>query len=75
MILSQGSRLRKVHAGTFGWLGLAAYVGAYDLYAINTKHETLTSAFGRMIDHPAKRLGVVAAWLYVTYHLFSGARP
>lgn len=56
--------------GTWGWIGLTAYVALWDAYA----PETLSSAFGRAILHPRARWPVVALWGVTTAHLF-GALP
>lgn len=56
--------------GTYAWLGLSAYVVAYDLWAIRTGHQTLSSAFYEAVKHPQRRWLVVASWAYLTAHLF-----
>lgn len=56
--------------GTWGWLGLTAYVIAWDTFA----PETLSGAFGRAVLHPRARWPVILAWSITTAHPF-GALP
>jgi hypothetical protein len=55
--------------GGWGWLGLAAYVAAYDYWTIRTNRETLSSAFGRSMRHPVARIGTVAVTIQLLKHL------
>ena len=57
-------------SGTIGWAFLSAYVVAWDLVALFSGHETLTSAFWRGTHHPVSRLPVTVVWLVTTAHLF-----
>lgn len=57
-------------SGTKAWVGLAAYVLAWDAYAHYTGRETLSQAFYKGLSHPVKRWRVVILWVYVTAHLF-----
>lgn len=52
------------------WLGLAAYVAAYDTWAIATGRETLSTAFHRASRHPVARWPVVAAVGVTVVHLY-----
>lgn len=58
--------VKRLKPGTWGWIGLTAYVAAWDALA----PETLTGAFGRAVLHPRKRWQVIAAWGVTTAHLF-----
>jgi hypothetical protein len=57
-------------SGTWAWAGLAVYVVLWDLYAVRTGRETLSSAFYKGLHHPVKRWRVVLLWTYITAHLF-----
>lgn len=57
-------------SGTKGWIGLVAYVLAYDLYAIRYGKQTLSSAFYEALKHPQRRWLVIISWAYLTRHLF-----
>lgn len=57
-------------SGTWAWAGLAAYVVLWDLYAVRTGRETLSTAFYKGLTHPVKRWRVVLLWTYITAHLF-----
>lgn len=59
-----------LRSGTKAWAGLAAYVIAWDTYAVVAKKETLSTAFYKGLEHPVKRWQVVALWGYITAHLF-----
>lgn len=62
--------MSETKSGTLAWAGLAAYVLAWDCYALTRKKETLTSAFERAITHPIARLPVALLWGVTTLHLF-----
>ena len=51
--------------GTWGWVGLAAYVVAWDLVA----SETLTHAAHRAVETPLGRAAVTATVGYMGLHL------
>lgn len=53
-------------AGTWGWVGLGAYVAAWDYWA----PETLTNAFLRGREHRVGKFVVAAAAGYVAAHLY-----
>ncbi len=55
-----------LRGGTLGWLLLAGFVTAWDVFA----EETLSTAFWRAVRSPRKRWVVIAAWAYITVHLF-----
>ena len=56
-------------SGTTGWVALAGLVVSYDLWAMLTDRETMTSAFGRALKHPFARWPVLVAWGVTTLHL------
>jgi len=53
-----------------GWIGLAAFVIIYDVWAVLTEAETLTGGFIRWLRNPVTRGPLVAVWSIVTLHLF-----
>ena len=55
------------NAGTYGWLGLAAYVIAFDVLA----PETLSSAADRALEHDYMKWVAWAAGGIVTGHVFN----
>lgn len=54
-----------------GWFLLAGYVAAYDLWAIRTNRETLSSAFLRAVQHPINKWPTIFVWAGLTAHLFN----
>lgn len=56
----------NVKKADVAWLILAAYVAAYDVYAIYRGRETLSSAFWRALTHPKAKFAtaLVATGLY-----------
>ena len=60
----------KVREGDAAWIGLLAYVTAYDAYAMITGRETLTNSYYRALADPKRRWLTIAAWGYLTGHLF-----
>lgn len=58
-----------------GWVILAAWITAYDLYAIRSGRQTLSAAFYEAVKHPQRRWLVVASWAYLTAHLFHLGNP
>lgn len=58
------------HQGSLAWVGLSSYVVLYDIWAMFSGKETLSSAFERAIQAPKKRWLVTASWLLTTKHLF-----
>lgn len=53
-----------------GWLGLGAYIVAYDTWAILRGHQTLSSAFYEALRHPTRKWYVVLAWAALSAHLY-----
>jgi hypothetical protein len=56
--------------GAYAWAALAAFVVAYDSYAITTKKaETLTRYFWRSTEDSKKSILPLASWAVITAHL------
>lgn len=51
------------------WLGLAAYVAAYDYYAIKTGRETLSGAYWHALRNPKTRVLAVCSATILYKHL------
>ena len=62
-------------SGTKAWAGLMGYVVLWDLFAVRTGRETLSTAFYNGLSHPVKRWRVVLLWTYVTAHLLTWIPP
>jgi hypothetical protein len=63
------SRLKwRPSRGSYGWLGLAAYVALFDVIS----RETLSSAFTTAMSDPKRRPWVVAVTVYLVAHLYHG---
>lgn len=58
-----------ISPGAKAWIGLTAYVLAYDTFAIITKRDTMSTAFAEAMKHPTKRAIPVTSWWYITVHL------
>jgi hypothetical protein len=54
--------------GSWGWLGLAGYVVAFDVLS----QETLSAAFTTAVTCPRRRPWVVASTAYLVLHLYHG---
>ena len=59
----------KYH-GPSAWAGLAAYVAAYDLWALAAGHKTLSKAFLDGLKTWHGRLALAVIWGWLTAHLF-----
>ena len=59
---------RRPHSGEGAWIGLAAYIVAYDWYALKTGRKTLSETFHEI---SRTRFGplVLAFWVYLSLHL------
>lgn len=55
-----------------GWGALTAVVVAYDVWALKTRHRTMSKGFWLAVRDPRLRWVVVPLWLALTYHLFVG---
>ncbi len=56
-------------AGIAAWIGLAAYIVAYDYYACKHEKETMSTAFGRALDHKLARWPTLLVLVIVVKHL------
>jgi len=65
----------RVRRGGWGWIGLAVYVAAVDVWLIRARRPTLSQVFGDALKHPARRWPVVVAWVAITLHLFGELIP
>lgn len=59
----------KISDAGKAWIGLAAFVVAYDTWAIRTRRETLSMAFTRAISHPMKRWPTLVGSTVLYTHL------
>lgn len=61
--------------GRWGWLGLAAYVLAWDLIALRRRRlETLSGCFERTAAGRVGRYLLTVTWLVLSCHLFGRPR-
>lgn len=58
----------KIRGGS-AWIGLAAYVIAYDYYACKHEKETMSTAFGRALSHKLGRWPTLLVLVIVVKHL------
>ncbi len=56
--------------GQYAWLGLIAYVIAYDIVAILKDKRTLSGAFYSATTNTIGRVVLATLWGYLTAHLF-----
>lgn len=56
----------------YGWLGIVAWVTAYDVWAMKTKNITLSQGFWNSVHHRHYRWVVIPVWAALTWHLFTG---
>jgi hypothetical protein len=45
----------RIKRADVAWIGIAAFVGAYDYWAIRNGHETLSRAYWRALKNPRTR--------------------
>jgi hypothetical protein len=67
--LSVGEATTKIKRADAAWILLAAYVAAYDYYAIKTGRETLSRAYWRALEHPTTRWPAVLVCTGLFKHL------
>lgn len=60
----------KISEGDAAWIGLLAYVVAYDAYAMITGRETLSSSYYRALSDPKRSKLTIAVWLGLSAHLY-----
>ena len=61
--------MSRPDAGDTGWLALAAYVIAFDAWAITQGRTTLSASFTAALASPHRRWPTIALWAYLTAHL------
>lgn len=65
----------KVTPGGKCWIVMATGIAAMDVYLIRRGHATMSECFGQAVSHPRRKWFVIAAWGYITLHLFGGFLP
>ena len=58
--------------GDKAWIGLLAYVVAYDAFAKLRRTDTLSRSFDRAMEDPVRGQLTLFVWVIITVHLFSG---
>jgi len=59
----------KIKKSDVGWAAIAAFVAAYDYWAIKNRHETLSSGFWRALRNPKSRWPAIAVCTGLYKHL------
>ena len=62
------------NTGALGWAITTAAVVGYDLWAILTKHQTMSAWFGRQLADPCRRGVLAFVWGLLTWHLFGDGK-
>ena len=62
--------MKDIDEGHYAWLGLVAYVIAYDAIAIVKGKRTLSNAFYTATGQRRTKLALIMLWGYLTAHLF-----
>lgn len=62
--------MKDIDEGHYAWLGLVAYVIAYDVIAIIKGKRTLSNAFYTATNQKRTKLALIVLWGYLTAHLF-----
>ena len=62
--------MKDIDEGHYAWIGLIAYVIAYDAVAIVKGKRTLSNAFYTATGQRRKKLALIMLWGYLTAHLF-----
>lgn len=57
--------------GWAGWFGMTAWIFLWDIWALRTNHQTMTSAFKKLTQNPYGRILLTAIWGALTLHLFT----
>tara|TARA_B100001996_G_C18668441_1_gene595725 strand:+ start:1598 stop:1846 length:249 start_codon:yes stop_codon:yes gene_type:complete len=57
--------------GWAGWFGMTAWIFLWDIWALRTNHQTMTSAFKKLTQNPYGRIVLTAIWGALTLHLFT----
>lgn len=66
--------VKRVGRAQQAWIGLAIYVVLADSLLVHRREPTMSSAFREAVCHPRRRWPVIAAWAYLTLHLFGPNR-
>ena len=64
---------RKKHCLDYGgmaWMIMAAYIIAYDVFAMRTSRSTLSATFYKFSSSKLGRPSLILFWFYLTSHLF-----
>jgi hypothetical protein len=56
--------------GIFGWAATAIVVIAYDYWAMNSRHQTMSNAFKNGLFRRSTFLPTFVGWAILTWHLF-----
>jgi hypothetical protein len=67
--------MKKLRPGGWAWIGLGVGIASADYWLLRNGHDPMSAVFGDAIQHPIKRWPVVAAWTYITLHLFGRWLP
>ena len=62
--------MSRIKEGDIAWVGLLAYIVAYDAYAMTTGHETLSASYYRALQDPRRQWLTIVVWIGMTGHLF-----
>lgn len=68
--MSTSDRDHEFSLGHVAWLGLIAYVTAYDIIALRKNVTTLSTAFYRLSRRRYSSPVVIMLWVVLTAHLF-----
>lgn len=61
------NRNPESHAGSYGWIAIAAGVAAFDYFS----PETLSHAVDRALEHPVRRYAAIGAIAVTSAHLLN----
>jgi len=73
--ITPGTERRGLTEGDLAWVALLVGVGTYDLWAILTRRETMSSAYWRRgSQSPLLAIALGSCTLGLAWHLLSGGR-
>ena len=73
---SKAKKEKRAREATYAWAGLAAYILAYDAYALKKNKQTLSKGFTNGMATWKGRVALVLIWAAITKHLvFSKFHP